>query len=127
MKNSFFIAILCAGALANLASGADQANSASITLPPETATLRHSDLPGYIAASSKCVICHSVDYINFQPPGMNQIQWTAEVTKMQRKYGAPISDNEVAAIGAYLAVAYGSANASDDSINSASQRIVTDK
>ena len=91
-----------------------------IRLPPETAKLRSSKLPGYALATQKCAICHSADYINFQPPGMNQVQWTAEVAKMQHAFGAPISDDEVKQIGAYLAVAYGAAKATDPSVMAAS-------
>ena len=91
-----------------------------IKLPPETAKLRASTLPGHALATQKCLICHSADYVNFQPPGMSQTQWTAEVTKMQHAFGAPISDDEVKSIGAYLAVAYGTAKASDESVVAAS-------
>lgn len=87
-----------------------------ITLPAETATLRESTLPGYILAQQKCSICHSVDYIKFQPPGMNLEQWTAEMEKMQHSYGAPIDEQEIKSIAAYLAVAYGSAKDSDAAV-----------
>ena len=92
----------------------------TITLPPETAKLRTSKLPGYAIAVTKCAICHSADYINFQPPGMSQTQWTAEVAKMQHAFGAPLSDDEVKKIGAYLAVSYGSAKATDADVIAAS-------
>lgn len=91
-----------------------------IELPAETATLRESTLPGYTMAQQKCSICHSLDYINFQPPGMNLEQWTAEMTKMQHSYGAPIDEHEISSIAAYLAVAYGSAKASDAAVIAAS-------
>lgn len=68
----------------------------------------------------KCAICHSADYVNYQPPGMTQTQWTAEMAKMQHTYGAPISDDEVKQVGAYLAVAYGSAKATDANVIAAS-------
>jgi cytochrome c551/c552 len=96
------------------------AEPVEITLPAETATLRESTLPGYTLAQQKCSICHSVDYISFQPPGMNLEQWTAEMTKMQHSYGAPIDEQEIKSIGAYLAVAYGSAKASDADVIAAS-------
>ncbi|MGZ9738309.1 SorB family sulfite dehydrogenase c-type cytochrome subunit [Pseudomonas sp. GNP012] len=92
----------------------------SITLPPETAVFKPSSLPGYPLAQQKCSICHSADYINFQPPGMNLAQWTAEAGKMQHVYGAPISDRDVSVIGAYLAATYGSAKASDADVQAAS-------
>jgi cytochrome c len=80
----------------------------TITLPAETAKLKESILPGYMLAQQKCAICHSADYINLQPPGMTLKQWTAEVTKMQHAYGAPISEKDINLIGEYLAVTYGS-------------------
>ena len=80
----------------------------SIQLPEETAKFKESIHPGYIIAQQKCSICHSADYINLQPPGMNLKQWTAEVTKMQHAYGAPITDNDIKVIGEYLATTYGS-------------------
>ncbi|WP_085718830.1 c-type cytochrome [Pseudomonas sp. B28(2017)] len=114
----FMTALLCA-AQVGLASMAGAA-PLSITLPPETAALKPSTLPGYSLARQKCSICHSADYINFQPPGMSLAQWTAEAGKMQHVYGAPISDQEVNVIGAYLAVTYGSAQASDADVQAAS-------
>ena len=78
----------------------------TITLPAETAVLRNSELPGYAIASAKCGLCHSADYVNLQPPGMSVTQWTAEVTKMQRAFGAPIEDGEVEPLANYLAAAY---------------------
>ncbi|MEI7867623.1 MAG: c-type cytochrome [Candidatus Methylumidiphilus sp.] len=78
----------------------------TIKLPAETAKLRPSDTPGYALALQKCAICHSTDYIEYQPPGMSEAQWTAEVGKMQHAYGAPITDDEVKLIGAYLAASY---------------------
>ena len=47
-------------------------------------------------------------------------QWTAEAGKMQHVYGAPISDQDVSVIGAYLAATYGSAKASDADVQAAS-------
>ena len=91
-----------------------------IKLQPDSSKLRPSKLPGYAIAMQKCAICHSADYVNYQPPGMTQTQWTAEMAKMQHTYGAPISDDEVKQVGAYLAVAYGSAKATDASVIAAS-------
>jgi len=110
--------LLCAAqvCLATLAGAAPL----SITLPPETAVLKPSELPGYQMAQQKCSTCHSADYINFQPPGLTLAQWTGEASKMQHVYGAPISDQEVSMIGAYLAVTYGSAHASDADVQKAS-------
>ncbi len=78
----------------------------TITLPAETAVLRTSELSGYAIASAKCGLCHSADYVNLQPPGMSVAQWTSEVTKMQRAFGAPIEDSEIEPLANYLASAY---------------------
>ena len=78
----------------------------NIKLPTETAKLRPSNLPGYTLATQKCQICHSVDYIEYQPPGMSESQWVAEVRKMQHAYAAPITDDDINQIGAYLAASY---------------------
>ena len=99
---------------------ASTALAADIVLPDDSPTLRRSDLAGYAIATQKCSICHSIDYVSYQAPGLSQAQWTAEVQKMQRTYGAPLNDVEVRQIGAYLAVAYGSAKASDAAIVAAS-------
>ena len=79
----------------------------TIVLPPETAVLKNSTLPGYHIATQKCGICHSADYINLQPPRMSLTQWTSEMTKMQHAYGAPIDEMEIKLLGIYLASAYG--------------------
>ena len=86
------------------------AGPADIQLPPETAQLRPAELAGFVIAAQKCALCHSADYINFQPPGMTLTQWTAEMTKMQHTYGAPIDDTEVKLLGIYLAATYGDAS-----------------
>ena len=85
----------------------------ALVLPAETAKLKESHLPGYMIAVQKCATCHSADYVQYQPPGMTLPQWTAEMGKMQHVYGAPITDDEVKKVGAYLAVAYGSAKEND--------------
>ena len=103
MKLFFQAAAICM--LANLTHA--QAAPLTVVLPPETAALKSSTLPGYAIARQQCMICHSADYIQFQPPAMTLAQWTAEATKMQHLYGAPLSDQDVRMVGAYLAVAYG--------------------
>ncbi|UVL42432.1 c-type cytochrome [Pseudomonas sp. B21-040] len=118
MKRMKYMMILLCAAQVCLAGWANAA-PLSITLPPETAVLKPSALPGYPLAQQKCSICHSADYINFQPPGMTLAQWTAEAGKMQHVYGAPISDQDVSTIGVYLAVTYGSAQTSDADVQAA--------
>lgn len=112
MKINTFIAASSLALAGFVMPAASFAQALTLKLPQETAKLKASKLPGYQVALQKCAICHSADYINQQPPGMNQAQWTAEVRKMEHAYAAPLSDTEVNQIGEYLAVTYGTAKAS---------------
>lgn len=76
----------------------------TIHLPPETGT--YKDAPGVVLANAQCLTCHSVEYVQMQPP-LSLKAWTAEVTKMQQKYGAPVPTNVIPDIARYLAVNYG--------------------
>lgn len=102
-----YLNMMAAGALCGVSLLASAA-PVTIALPQETAQLRPSTHPGYVIATQMCAICHSADYINQQPGKMTLTQWTAEVTKMQHAYGAPLSDDQVKQIGEYLAITYGS-------------------
>ncbi len=95
-------------------------NAIEIVLPVEDVEFRDSTLAGRQLAEQKCTICHSVDYIHYQPPGMDLEQWTGEVAKMHHSYGAPLSESDIKSIGAYLAVAYGSASETDEDVIAAS-------
>jgi sulfite dehydrogenase (cytochrome) subunit B len=53
-----------------------------------------------------------VDYISIQPR-MNRAAWTATVTKMKEKYGAPISSDQIQPVVDYLARTYGAERPSD--------------
>ena len=113
---------LCLAAVTALLGATSMASPLQIQLPTETAKLKASALPGYAIAVQKCAICHSADYVHNQPPSMSLPQWTAEVGKMQHAYGAPISNTEAQQIGAYLAVAYGSAKSGDADVINASAK-----
>jgi sulfite dehydrogenase (cytochrome) subunit B len=79
-----------------------------VELPADRATLKPG--PGSDLASAQCVICHSADYIITQPPGKPLAFWRAEVEKMKKVYGAPIPEDQIDAVAAYLARTYGSGN-----------------
>ncbi len=111
MKINAFIAASSIALAGFVMPATSFAQALMLRLPQETARLKPSKLPGYQVAMQKCAICHSADYISQQPPGMNQVQWTAEVRKMEHAYAAPLSDVEVNQIGEYLAVIYGTAKA----------------
>src|SRR5580698_7254792 len=72
-----------------------RAEVVSITLPPETATYKEAS--GVTALNAQCLTCHSAEYVMMQPPLSLKV-WTAEVTKMQQKYGAPLPTNQIAPI-----------------------------
>jgi len=75
-------------------------------LPPETAELAEG--PHVDLADAACSSCHSVDYITTQPPQHSDPKafWAAEVTKMQKAYGASLKDEDKALIVQYLAETY---------------------
>ena len=56
---------------------------------------------------ANCVACHSLDYIVGNSPFMNRQVWDAEVTKMIKAFGAPISDADAKVIVDYLVANYG--------------------
>jgi mono/diheme cytochrome c family protein len=71
---------------------------------------RHLDLkdgPGRDKVEANCASCHSLDYIQANSPFMNRQVWDAEVTKMIKAFGAPISDADAKEIVDYLAKNYG--------------------
>src|ERR1700736_1326437 len=71
----------------------------SSALPEETAPLRPG--PGMETAQNNCLTCHSVDYVNTQPPNRGKAFWEVEVTKMIKVYHAPISDADAKAMADY--------------------------
>lgn len=75
------------------------------TLPRETAALKPG--AGADLATGNCLLCHSADYISTQPP-LSRAQWQAIVVKMQQKFGAPVTTNQIPPIVDYLSATYGS-------------------
>jgi len=69
--------------------------------------LELKDGPGRDKVEANCASCHSLDYILGNSPFMNRGVWEAEVTKMIKAYGAPISDADAKEIADYLAKNYG--------------------
>ncbi|MEO8852881.1 MAG: hypothetical protein ABI359_03825 [Ginsengibacter sp.] len=57
--------------------------------------------PGYHAFITNCSICHSPLYIQDQP-NLSEKTWTAIVAKMQKTFGAPVSDPAAKEIVKYL-------------------------
>jgi mono/diheme cytochrome c family protein len=64
--------------------------------------------PGLETVEGSCSGCHSLDYIMMNSPFPNAALWDAEVTKMIKAFGAPISDADAKVIADYLKKNYGS-------------------
>ncbi len=63
--------------------------------------------PGRDKVEANCTQCHSLDYILGNSPFMTRQVWDAEVTKMIKAFGAPISDADAKEIAEYLTKNYG--------------------
>lgn len=85
----------------------------TIKLPPDNALAKLKPGPGLKTTEAYCRMCHSTDYIVRQPRESAQA-WQAEVAKMIRVYGAPISKADARAISKYLASAYGTKPSKND-------------
>jgi cytochrome c551/c552 len=99
MKLSRVIVVLLVGIAVTA-----RAAGLKIELPRETLT--YVDAPGNSLANSRCLTCHSADYVAIQPK-LSRTFWKGNVQKMQQKYGADIPDGEVDLLADYLARAYG--------------------
>jgi hypothetical protein len=64
--------------------------------------------PGLDQVEGNCGACHSLDYIQMNSPYPNAALWDAEVTKMIKAFGAPISEADAKTIKEYLTKNYGS-------------------
>ena len=64
--------------------------------------------PGLEQVELGCNSCHSLDYIQMNSPFPNAALWDAEVTKMIKAFGAPITDADAKTIADYLKKNYGS-------------------
>lgn len=65
------------------------------------------DGAGRAQVEANCGSCHSLDYIPLNSPFLDGGGWNAEVTKMIKAFGAPISEADAKVIADYLAANYG--------------------
>jgi len=56
--------------------------------------------------TSRCLICHSLEYIPANAPAMDRAAWQKTLQKMRERFGAPIDEEEARAILDYLAANY---------------------
>jgi len=101
ISRAFIAAIACA------LTGADaRAQQKSITLPDDNPMAQLKAGRNVEVTRNNCISCHSTDYIVRQP-GSDAKKWEAEVMKMIKVYGAPVSEADATAIIDYLATSYG--------------------
>jgi sulfite dehydrogenase (cytochrome) subunit B len=84
------------------------ATIAAPALAQEEPAIKLKDGQGLDRVEANCAACHSLDYIQMNSPFPNAALWEAEVTKMIKAYGAPVSDADAAVIVDYLKKNYGS-------------------
>ena len=99
--------VVLAAVLLGAPSAAWAADQKTITLPPDNPMATLAPGPGMEIARATCGLCHSTDYIVRQPRSTAP-QWQAEVTKMVKVFGAPVTPDTERIIAEYLASAYGS-------------------
>jgi hypothetical protein len=102
----FFLMLAFGGAgVAMSANAAPPEGTMTIALPPDPGP-SFKPGPGVEAAQRYCISCHSSAYVAIQP-ALTAAQWSAEVTKMVRVYGAPVPEDAAATIAQYLTAEYG--------------------
>jgi hypothetical protein len=94
-------------ALLGLIVALPTASALEITLPTETARFKPSDLPGYALVQRDCLVCHSAQYVQYQPSTSPRSYWEATVKKMKSPFGAPFAEEDIPAIVDYLVKTYG--------------------
>lgn len=90
---------------------AGSAGALEIHLPPETATYKPSELPGYQLVQRNCMTCHAAQYASSQPPASPRAYWEATVKKMKKPFGAQFDDADMPAMVDYLVKTYGAERA----------------
>ena len=98
---------LVMGAMALGLASAAMAAPKTIDLPPDGVQMTPSVLPGYAKAQASCVVCHSAEYMLYQPPTAARPYWDSMVKRMKVVFKAPIDDADMPEIIDYLVKTYG--------------------
>jgi len=61
---------------------------------------------GREVTTSRCIICHSLEYIPANAPAMDRAAWQKTLQKMRERFGAPIDEEEARTILDYLSTNY---------------------
>jgi cytochrome c5 len=88
------------------AAAANDTAAHTITLPQMEPNLPPA--PGRETVLATCVICHTTRYITMQPT-FTRAAWTAEVEKMRKVFGAPMTNEQAAQAVDYLVAIRGAA------------------
>jgi hypothetical protein len=104
-RKTIVVAALAAAGLG--AAGVASALTKSYQAPPDTVMLTPSDMPGYAKAQANCTMCHSAEYMRYQPPNAGRPYWDAMVHRMKGVFHAKIDDADMPAIIDYLSATYG--------------------
>jgi len=62
--------------------------------------------PGRDLTLSRCITCHSLDYIEMNAAVLDRAGWQKTIRKMTERFGAFLSDQEAAEILEYLSANY---------------------
>jgi sulfite dehydrogenase (cytochrome) subunit B len=81
--------------------------AATITSAAAAPRIALKNAPGVQKVEGNCAACHSLDYIPMNSPFLAPAGWDAEVGKMIKAFGAPISNTDAATIADYLKKNYG--------------------
>ena len=81
--------------------------AAPATKYPDENRVQLKDGPNKALVIGRCAACHSQDYIPMNSPFLDRKGWEAEVDKMVKVMGAPITPEEAQKIVDYLATEYG--------------------
>lgn len=65
-----------------------------------------NNTPGRALTATRCVICHSLDYIQMNSAVMDRAGWEKSIRKMIDRFGAPVTEKEAREILEYLSTNY---------------------
>jgi len=69
-------------------------------------TIELKNAPGRELTETRCVLCHSLDYIQMNAAVMDRTGWDRSIRKMIDRFGAPVTLDEAREILDYLAKHY---------------------
>ncbi len=69
-------------------------------------SIRLEEGAGRELTAARCVICHSLDYLEMNAPVMTPANWEKSVRKMIDVFGAPLTEEEAKQIIQYLGEHY---------------------